>query len=169
MNHTYILAHTQEFFPRVAKSLILILMMGLLMLPNTSVHAQTGVCNFKAGNVTLVLSGQSTGANITSKLVLTNSSGLIQYVSAANNTTISNVNPGNYLAYGVTYDSSTNPNLVVNGNINSVGFCYKTTSIPLSVCDCNNNTGTLSASVSGQSTVAGQTNAYVLTDGKGKF
>lgn len=169
MNYTYILAHGQEVFPRIAKSLILFLVMGLFFLTTQSVQAQTGTCNFKAGNVTLVLSGQSTGSNITSQLVLTNSSGVIQYISAANNTTLNNVAPGNYLAYGVTYDSSTNPNLSIGGNVNSVGFCYKTTSIPLSVCDCNNATGTLSASVSGQTTIAGQVNKYVLTDGKGQI
>jgi uncharacterized repeat protein (TIGR01451 family) len=167
MNYTYILEHGQGVFPRMVKSIILFLTVGLLLLSIKPSQAQTGACNFKAGNVTLVLSGQSTGANITSQLVLTNSSGIIQYVSTANNTTLNNVSPGNFLAYGVTYDSSTNPNLTVGGNINSVGFCYKTTSIPLSVCDCNNSTGTLSASVSGQTAVAGQVNKYALTDGKG--
>ena len=167
MNHQYTLVRGNSIFSRITKSVILLLVMGLLFLPTKSLQAQTGTCNFKAGNVTLVLSGQSTGAGITSQLVLTNSSGIIQYVSAANNTTLSNVAPGNYLAYGVTYDASTNPNLTVGGNVNSVGFCYKTTSIPLNVCDCNNATGTLSASVSGQTAIAGQVNKYVLTDGKG--
>lgn len=169
MNYTYTLAYGQDIFPRMAKSLIFLLVVGLFFLPTKSLQAQTSTCNFKAGNVTLVLSGQSTGSNITSQLILTNASGVIQYVSAANNTTLSNVASGNYLAYGVTYDSSTNPNLAVGGNINSVGFCYKTTSIPLSVCDCNNATGTLAASVSGQTTAAGQVNKYVLTDGKGQI
>lgn len=167
MNHQYTLVQGNSIFSRITKSVILLLVMGLFFLPTNSLQAQTGTCNFKAGNVTLVLSGQSTGAGITSQLILTNSSGTIQYVSAANNTTLSNVVPGNYLAYGVTYDSSTNPNLTVGGNVNSVGFCYKTTSIPLNVCDCNNSTGTLSASVSGQTAIAGQVNRYVLTDGSG--
>lgn len=167
MNHQYTLVRGNSIFSRITKSVILLLVMGLFFLPTNSLQAQTGTCNFKAGNVTLVLSGQSTGAGITSQLILTNSSGTIQYVSAANNTTLSNVVPGNYLAYGITYDSSTNPNLTVGGNVNSVGFCYKTTSIPLNVCDCNNSTGTLSASVSGQTAIAGQVNKYVLTDGKG--
>ncbi len=167
MNHQYTLVRGNSIFSRITKSVILLLVMGLFFLPTKSLQAQTSTCNFKAGNVTLVLSGQSTGAGITSQLVLTNSSGIIQYVSAANNTTLSNVAAGNYLAYGVTYDASTNPNLTVGGNVNSVGFCYKTTSIPLNVCDCNNATGTLSASVSGQTAIAGQVNKYVLTDGKG--
>lgn len=169
MNYIYTLAYGQDIFPRMAKSLILLLVVGLFFLPTKSLQAQTSTCNFKAGNVTLVLSGQSTGSNITSQLILTNATGVIQYVSAANNTSLSNVTSGNYLAYGVTYDSSTNLNLVVGGNVNSVSFCYKTTSIPLSVCDCNNATGTLAASVSGQTTVAGQVNKYVLTDGKGQI
>ena len=169
MNYIYTLAYGQNIFPRMAKSLILLLVVGLFFLPTKSLQAQTSTCNFKAGNVTLVLSGQSTGSNITSQLILTNATGVIQYVSAANNTSLSNVTSGNYLAYGVTYDSSTNLNLVVGGNVNSVSFCYKTTSIPLSVCDCNNATGTLAASVSGQTTVAGQVTKYVLTDGKGQI
>lgn len=169
MNYTYILDHKSESFPRMAKFLFLFLLLPLIFMSSTSVHGQSGACNFKTGNVTLVLSGQSTGANISSQLVLTNSSGVIQYVSTVNNTSLTNVVAGNYLAYGITYDTSTNPNLTVGGNINSVGFCYKTTSIPLSVCDCNNSTGTLSASVSGQSSVAGQVNKYVLTDGKGQI
>jgi uncharacterized repeat protein (TIGR01451 family) len=169
MNHIYTLAHEQDIFSRMAKSLILFLVMGFIFLPTKSLQAQTSTCNFKAGNVTLVLSGQSTGANITSQLILTNATGVIQYVSSANNTTLNNVAPGSYLAYGVTYDPSTNPNLAVGGNVNSVGFCYKTSPIPLNVCDCNNSTGILSASVSGQTTIAGQVNKYVLTDGKGQI
>ncbi|PWK17629.1 putative repeat protein (TIGR01451 family) [Arcicella aurantiaca] len=169
MNHIYTLAYGQDIVPRMAKSLILFLVMVLFFIPTKSLNAQTGTCNFKAGNVTLVLSGQSTGSNITSQLVLTNATGVIQYVSAANNTTLNNVTAGSYLAYGITYDASTNPNLAVGGNVNSVGFCYKTTSIPLNVCDCNNASGILSASVSGQTSIAGQVNKYVLTDGKGQI
>jgi hypothetical protein len=153
----------------MAKFLFLFLLLPLTFMSSNAVQAQSGVCNFKTGNVSLVLSGQSTGANISSQLVLTNSSGVIKYVSSVNNTSLTNVVAGSYLAYGVTYDATTNPNLTVGGNINSVGFCYKTTSIPLSVCDCNNSTGTISASVSGQSSVAGQINKYVLTDGKGQI
>lgn len=169
MKYAYILDHKSESFLRMAKFLFLFLLLPLTFMSSTTLQAQSGVCNFKAGNVSLVLSGQSTGANISSQLVLTNSTGLIQYVSTVNNTNLTNVAAGNYLAYGITYDASTNPNLVVGGNINSVGFCYKTTSIPLSVCDCNNSTGTLSASVTGQSYLAGQINKYVLTDGKGQI
>ena len=169
MNYTYILDHKSESFLRMAKFLFLFLLLPLTFMSSNAVQAQSGVCNFKTGNVSLVLSGQSTGANISSQLVLTNSSGVIKYVSSVNNTSLTNVVAGSYLAYGVTYDATTNPNLTVGGNINSVGFCYKTTSIPLSVCDCNNSTGTISASVSGQSSVAGQINKYVLTDGKGQI
>lgn len=169
MNYTYTLNHEQGIIPRMVKSFIFVWIISFILFPVKSLQAQTGPCNFKTGNVTLVLSGQSTGANITSQMVLTNTSGIIQYVSNANNTTITNVPVGNYLAYGITYDTSTNPNLTVGGNINAVGFCYKTTSIPLSVCDCNNSSGTLSASVSGQTTIAGQVNKYALTDGKGNI
>lgn len=147
------------------KMIVWMLLLGLLA--NNRVNAQ--VCNYKSGTVTMKLTGQTTGANITSQLVLTNANGIIQYVSPANAMTIPNVAAGNYQAVAVTYDNSVNPNLSVGGNINQVSYCNKTTPVNIGICDCNNATGIFAVTQSGQSGKPGQINKYVLTDGKGRI
>jgi len=133
-------------------------------------NAQT--CDYKVGaTVSMSLSGQSNGANIASKLVLTNSSGVIQYVSPASVSTLNIPNvalAGTYNAIAVTYDStSTTPNLTVGSNISSVDSCKKTAPLSIGVCDCNNATGVFNVRQTGQTTIAGQIDDFVLTNGKG--
>lgn len=137
---------------------------------NVTMYAQTA-CNYKPGVISMKLSGQSTGATISTYLVLTNNQGIIQYVSPMNATTISNVMTGNYDAVAITYDNTQSPlpNISVGANITNLSTCIKTSAVPIGVCDCNNTTGNLAVSVSGQSTLAGQINKFVLTDGFGKI
>jgi uncharacterized repeat protein (TIGR01451 family) len=129
------------------------------------INAQT--CNYKVGTVTMSLSGQTTGANISSQLVLTNPNGIIQYVSSPNNLTISNVAANTYNAVAVTYNNGNAPNLSVGSDINLVSFCNKSTAVSIGVCDCNNSTGVFAVAQSGQTAKSGQINKYVLTNGKG--
>lgn len=166
----YILINKKKLLSYKTSSFILFwVIIGLTILPIKCIQAQSGTCQFQAGTITLVLTGQSTGANITSNLILTNTLGVIQYVSPKNTTTLFNIPAGNYLIYGITHENTSVVNLAVGGNVSSIDSCYKTNAIPATVCDCNNPSGTLSAMVSGQTNVLGQINKYVLTDGTGKI
>lgn len=148
------------------KQVITCLMILVFLCWGNGIFAQG--CNYKVGNnVSVGLIGQSSGTNYTSKLVLTNSSGIIQYVSAANIMNIPNVAVGNYNAIAVTYDNQTVPNLSIGSDLNLINSCNKSTILPVGICDCNNTTGNLSVSQTGQSNITGQTNQFVLTDGKG--
>ncbi|MDI9877783.1 hypothetical protein, partial [Flectobacillus rivi] len=89
------------FFQRYGKSLGVAVLM--LMLWESS-YGQA--CNYKSGTVTMSLSGQTTGSNVSSQLVLTNSSGIIQYVSPVNVMSIANVSANTYQAVAVTYTNS---------------------------------------------------------------
>ena len=150
-------------------SMLFLMTIGLIILPFKFVQAQSSTCQFKTGTITWALTQQSTGANITSNLILTNTSGVIQYVSPNNTTTINNVPAGNYLTYGITHENASVINLAVGINVSSINSCYKTSAIPTAVCDCNNSTGILLAAPSEKSTILGQINKYVLTDGKGQI
>lgn len=168
MNYTYknrkkLLLNTSTI------SMLVLMTIGLIILPFKFVQAQSSTCEFKTGTVTLALTGQSTGANFTSNLILTNTSGVIQYVSPNNTTTLNNVLAGNYLAYGITHENASVINLSVGINVSSINSCYKTSAIPTAVCDCNNSTGILLAAPSQKSNISGQINKYVLTDGKGQI
>lgn len=170
MNYTHILRGKKQFLSHIlTTSTLFWIIIEILFLPITCLQAQSGTCQFQAGTITLVLSGQSTGADITSNLILTNTSGTIRYVSSNNTTTLFNIPAGNYLAYGITYENTSMVNLAVGENVSSINSCYKTNAIPATVCDCNNPSGTISATVSGQTNVSGQNNKYVLTDGMGKI
>ena len=152
------------FFQRYGKSLGVAFLM--LMLWESS-YGQA--CNYKSGTVTMSLSGQTTGSNVSSQLVLTNSSGVIQYVSPVNVMSIANVSANTYQAVAVTYTNSVSPNLTVGGDINLVSSCSKTVAVPISICDCNNATGVFTVGQTGKTNLPGQTNVYVLTDGKGRI
>ena len=168
MNYTHI--NKKKLLSYKTTSLMLFwVIIGLTILPFKFVQAQSNTCQFKTGTITFVLTGQSTGINITSNLILTNTSGVIQYVSPNNTTTFSNIPAGNYLTYGITHENASVVNLAVGTNVNSINSCYKTSAVPTAVCDCNNSTGTLAAISNGKSNVSGQTNKYVLTDGKGQI
>ena len=150
-------------------SMLFLVIIGFIILPFKFVQAQSGTCQFKMGSITFILAGQSIGVNFTSNLILTNTSGVIQYVSPNNTTTLNNIPAGNYLTYGITHENASIINLAVGINISSINSCYKTSAIPTAVCDCNNSTGILLAAPSKKSNVSGQINKYVLTDGKGQI
>ncbi len=125
-------------------------------------------CNYKSGTFDMTLEGHTTGVGFSSRLVLTDVNGIIQYVTPVNSTTFQNVLAGNYLAYGITYQNATYiPDLEVGRNISLVSTCYKTVVVPTKVCNCSNDTGNL---VSLPIDIpAGKTVSYVLTDGKGNI
>lgn len=160
-NNRFVLAEHAQFKYRV----FLMVFLGLILLFKHEIDAQT--CAYKVGTVTMSLSGQTTGATISSQLVLTNTIGIVQYVSTPNNLTIPNVAAGNYRAIAITYNNSSAPNLTVGTDMNSVGSCNKTIPVSMGVCDCNNATGVFAVTQTGQTNKAGQINNYVLTNGKG--
>jgi len=171
MKNQYIPIQMQNF-SKNWKSLVGILLLSIILFNKSQAQvSQAQVCNYKTGTVTLQLSGQSTGANFSSQLVLTDANGIIKYVSAVNNMTITNVASGNYQAIAVTYNNtvSPTPNLVVNADLNTVNSCNKTTANSVNVCDCNNATGIFNVSLAGKTNLSGQVNKYILTDGKGKI
>lgn len=107
---------------------------------------------FSVGNVS-----QATGSNLTNVVILTNGSGVIQYVSANNANSFTNVISGNYLAYQLTYDNTQTPLpiLTVGTNVSAIGgACIKySNQIAYKVCIpvCS------SPSVGGTVTYSGQT------------
>lgn len=152
---------------QVISGLLWFLVIGFYLITSYKSYGQRLLdCNYKAGDFSMTLEGHTTGVGFTSRLVLTDTTGKIQYVTAANSTTFQHVIQGNYLAYGITYQNSVYvPSLTVGQNINLVGACYKTVVVPTRVCDCNNSTGNLNASL--VTPPVGKQVNYVLTDGKG--
>src|ERR1700712_2996002 len=125
-------------------------------------------CNYKVGEVKLSFTGQSSGANFTSYVVLVDGNNIIKYVSAPNNTTLTNVQAGNYFGVGITYNNKQQTlNLTVGSSIANISACSKTPALAIGVCSCNSSTNIISATSSGKSTVSGQVNKYILTNGKG--
>jgi len=152
---------------RVLSCLLWSIMVGFFLTITSSAFGQTFLgCNYKSGTFSMTLQGHTTGVGFASRLVLADSSGVIQYITAANSTIFQNVAAGNYLAYGITYENAVYiPNLVIGGNIKSVSSCFKTVVVPTKVCDCNNADGNL-LTTSFNSPIGKQV-SYVLTDGKG--
>lgn len=123
-------------------------------------------CNYKAGTFKMTLEGHTTGPGFSSRLVLTDKSGVIKYVTTPNSTIFENVIAGNYLAYGITYENAIYiPNLTIGKNIELVSACYKTVVVPTTVCDCNNADGNLVGIP--YTPALGSIVNYALTDGKG--
>lgn len=145
------------------------IMMGLFLAINSSTFSQTLLeCNYKAGTFSMTLEGHTVGVGFSSRLVLTDNNGIIQYVTSVNSTNFQNVLAGNYLAYGITYENAIYvPNLEIGKNISLVSSCYKTVVVPTKVCNCNNYTGNLA--LSAINTPVGKSISYALTDGKEKI
>lgn len=137
---------------------------GLIMATSVLALGQNLGCNFKPGTITLNLTGQSQGANIVTYVVLVDGGNVIRYKSGMNAATIDNVTVGSYKAVAVTWDNTqTNvPTLEVGVNLNSVDHCWKSTSVDLSICDCNTTTNSITVPVS-----LGINPQYVLTNGRG--
>ena len=151
---------------RIKFSLIALLFLVLNSLP---VSAQLATHRF-GSPINFQVSGQNTAANFIEKYVLTNVSGVIQYTT--NSLPFAGVALGQYKAYAVNYDGSQAiPTLTVGTNIVAIGGACVATSLALSigVLDCNNTTGTISASISSQNTGTNFTQKYVLADSAGKI
>jgi uncharacterized repeat protein (TIGR01451 family) len=138
----------------------------LTILSSSSFGQTVPGCNYNAGSFSMILEGHTKGIGFTSRLVLTDSSGTIKYVTDSNSTLFQNVTAGNYLAYGLTYENAVYiPNLTVGKNIKLISICYKTVVVPICVCDCNNSDGNLNTVLS--DSLVGKIRNYALTDGKG--
>ena len=128
-------------------------------------------CNFQTGDpVALVVSGQNTDADYVQVYVLTNGSGVIQYMAAS--LPINGVAAGQYVAYAVNYNSTgAHPNLAQGVNINAIGGdCVDISAgLPVGVCDCGNMTGDISFGVAGNNTGVDYTQTFALTDAKGEI
>ncbi|MCB0556629.1 MAG: hypothetical protein KDD02_23995, partial [Phaeodactylibacter sp.] len=130
---------------------------------------QTGfsqACHFTTGDpVALNASGFNNAPGYQQQYVLTDNSGIIQYVSS--NLPINGVVAGQYIAYSVNYNSGgASPNLSVGININAIGGdCIDISEdLLVGVCDCNNSTGDLAFNISGNTTIGGYTQSFALTD-----
>ncbi|NBA78886.1 hypothetical protein GOQ04_25265 [Emticicia sp. ODNR4P] len=125
---------------------------------------QTLGCNFKPGTIQLNLSGQSIGTNIVSYVVLVDGGNIIRYKSLVNSGTIDAVGVGSYKAVAITWDNtqSSKPSLEIGKNLTEIDHCWKSTTIDLSICDCNTTTNSITVPSS-----EGPSPQYLLTDGKG--
>jgi hypothetical protein len=103
----------------------------------TSAAACTSTCDNTTGNVTFTV-GTPTLSGFEAVIIMTNASGVIQYATAVNGTTINGVAVGDYLAYRVVYDPSQLPlpTLTVGTNITGIGgACAKfTNQVAYKVC-----------------------------------
>ncbi|MCB0556782.1 MAG: hypothetical protein KDD02_24770, partial [Phaeodactylibacter sp.] len=126
-------------------------------------------CHFKSGDpVVLNASGFNSAPGFQQRYVLTDDTGIIQYVAAV--LPISGVAANQYIAYSVNYSTAgAPPNLVVGVNINAIGGdCVDVSpGLAVGVCDCNNSTGDLSFSLLGNNNTSGYTQSFALTDDSG--
>ena len=109
-------------------------------------------CDNTTGNVTINVTTPPSLSTYSSKLIMTNASGVIQYVSAPSSSTINGVATGDYLVYRVLYDSTQLPlpTLTVGTNIMAIGGgCTKfTNQLAYKVCPCPSGTTAPSVSAS---------------------
>lgn len=148
----------------------LLLFLGLFLL-SEGIYAQNLGCNYKPGDITLTLSGQSQGANISSQIMLLDTNNIIRYKSLINQTTLFNVVIGNYKAVAITFDNRVVPVVEVGKTINDISNCLKSAAIPINICDCNSTDNFISANFPVLSPAVGKGGIpaiqYVLTNGKG--
>jgi hypothetical protein len=95
-------------------------------------------CDNTTGNVTINIVTPPSNASTKSVIIFTNNTGVIQYASAIDATTINAVASGDYLVYRVVYDSTQLPlpTLTVGTNITAIGgACAKfTNQLAYKVC-----------------------------------
>lgn len=140
--------------------------LGLL----SSVPTVAQVCNFTENQVIrYTLSGSSVGQGIESKLVLASTNGTIVAVSAPNTLEINAPVAGQYQLVGVTYPVAQTPSLLVGGTLAAVDSCFKTPAELIQVCGCNSTGADIQVAATSQSTVVGQVNQFILTDGAGRI
>ena len=130
-------------------------------------YAQT--CNFRTGTpVALTSAGYTNTTGYEQRYVLANPAGVIQYTSAT--LPFSGVATGQYTAFAINYSTSgTLPNIVAGVNISAIGGSCVNVSpgLPVGVCDCNNATGNLTFTLSGQTADPDYTQSFALTDADG--
>ncbi|KAB7726499.1 hypothetical protein F5984_24600 [Rudanella paleaurantiibacter] len=96
-------------------------------------------CDRPAGTVAINTTSEATGSNLVNQVILTDASGVIQYVSPAGSGTLSNVAAGSYLVYQVTFDNTQTPlpTLTPGTSLTAmgVGVCIKfSNQLTLNVC-----------------------------------
>lgn len=141
-----------------------LLLISVLLLLSLNVFSQTLGCNFKPGAIQLNLSGQSKGTTIVSYVVLVDASNIVRYKSLENSGVIESVNAGSYKAVALTWDTRQEnlPKIEIGKNLTEIDHCLKSTTVDLSICDCNTATNSITVPSS-----VGQSPQYILTDGKG--
>jgi large repetitive protein len=89
----------------------------------SATNCTSASCDNTTGNVTINVATPPSNGNAKAVLIFTNSSGVIQYASAINATTINGVASGDYLVYHVNYDNTQLPlpTLTVGTNISAIG------------------------------------------------
>jgi hypothetical protein len=129
-------------------------------------------CNNATGNITSTITGQNTSANYTQKYALTDENGLILQVSTT--PTFNGLGDGKYQMFALNYETSGGiTGLSVGMSISAViGACLNTSNplfyqVCLPAYNCNNTTGNITATISGQNTTAAYTQRYALTDENG--
>ncbi len=142
----------------------LIWILYLLLATGINTYGQTQGCNFKPGNITLTLAGQTQAPTVVSYVVLLDANNIITYKSTPNNTTLYNVRVGGYQAASITYDMNQSiiPNIEVGSDFNNLEHCLKSNTVDLSVCDCNTYSSTITVPPAN-----GINPQYVLTNGRG--
>ena len=120
--------------------------------------------------VGLQIAGQNTAASFVQRYALTNAANVSQYTTNA--LPFSSIPVGQCKAYAVNYDGTqTAPTLTVGTAIGAIGGTYVNASaaLPVDVLNCNNTTGNISATITGQNTGAAFTQKYVLADSSGRI
>jgi hypothetical protein len=132
----------------------------------------TVACNNTTGTITATVSGQNTNPDYTQQYALTDNTGVIIQSSATPSFT--GLASNQYAIYALNYRTTEGVNgLTVGQNIADVNGGCLDVSVPLfyTVClpvySCNNNSGTITANISGQNTNAGFTQSYALTNESG--
>jgi hypothetical protein len=111
---------------------------AVAIIATSATNCTSASCDNTTGNVTINIVTPPSNANTKSVIIFTNSSGVIQYASAVDATTINGVASGDYLVYRVVYDDTQLPlpTLTVGTNITGIGgACAKfTNQLAYKVC-----------------------------------
>ena len=104
----------------------------------SATNCTSASCDNTTGNVTINIVTPPSNASTKSVIIFTNNTGVIQYASAIDATTINGVASGDYLVYRVVYDNTQLPlpTLTVGTNITAIGgACAKfTNQLAYKVC-----------------------------------
>lgn len=129
-------------------------------------------CNNTTGRLTSPNTNQNTSAAYTQKYALTTNDGVMLQIS--NSPSFTGLMSGQYAIYGINYETAKGVNgLTVGQNVAGVNGDNLDVSEPTfyTVCrpvySCNNTSGTLAPTITGQNAQSNYTQRYALTDTEG--